>query len=63
MAGAITKKHRKHGRNALSCTTYKNTNRREKNKIVRINRHLARHPRSEDAIAAVARCKKLIRGF
>ena len=63
MAGAIQKKHRKHGRNALSCTTYKNTNRREKNKILCLNRHLVRHPHSEDAIAAVARCKKLIRGY
>ncbi len=39
-----TKKQRKHGRNKVFCNAYKLTHRRERNKIVRLKKHLIRFP-------------------
>jgi hypothetical protein len=53
MSGAKdSKKHRKVGRNADYCKYYKNTNRREKNKLKKLAKHLARF--SDDNCAKVA---------
>jgi hypothetical protein len=56
-------KMRKVGRNALFCKSYRNTNRREKNKVVRLKKHLLLFPQDLVAEEAVKRCKTLIRGF
>ena len=55
-----TKKNRKHGRSAISCLTYKNSNRREQNKLIRLKKHLSRLPGDPTAIAAMARCKAIL---
>jgi hypothetical protein len=39
-----TKKNRKHGRNSSSCVFYKNSKRREHNKVIRLKKHLVRFP-------------------
>lgn len=52
-----SKKQRKVGRNANSCLAYKNSNRRERNKLIRLKKHLSRLPDDRCAIAAVDRCK------
>lgn len=57
------KKQRKWGRNALSCQAYKNSHRREHNKIRRLKKHLARFPDDKVGAAAVENCLKVIRGF
>jgi hypothetical protein len=38
-----TKKHRKHGRNKLSCQRYVSEKRREKNKVRRLKKHIKRY--------------------
>lgn len=43
------KKNAKHGRNTFKCRAYSSSNRREKNKVKRVKRHLAHHP--QDACA------------
>lgn len=68
MAGGIQKakggkKQRKWGRNSLSCARYKNENRREKNKITHLKKHLKRFPDDTCAKAAVENCLKVIRGY
>ncbi len=64
MAGAkATKKQRKWGRNALFCQNYKNRNQRERNKLVRLKKHLLRFTNDLVASAAVERVKVAIRGF
>ncbi len=63
MAAQQSKKQRKHGRNALSCAAYARTNQREKNKLVKLARRLAKHPNDKAALAAVERAKVAIRGF
>lgn len=55
-----TKKNRKHGRNNFSCLVYKNTHRRERNKIVRLRKHLSRFAGDRCATAAVDRCKAVL---
>jgi hypothetical protein len=61
MSGAKdSKKHRKVGRNALYCKAYANTNRREKNKIKKLKKHLAKFANDACAAAAVASCKVII---
>ena len=50
-----TKKQRKHRRNVLTCARYRNQGRREKNKLKRLRKHIARHPGDKCAIACVAR--------
>jgi len=55
-----TKKQRKFGRNANSCLAYKNSNRRERNKLIRLKKHLSRFGRDRCATAAVDRCKAIL---
>lgn len=55
-----TKKQRKYGRNAAYCLSYKNRNVRERNKIVRLRKHLARFGGDRCATTAVDRCKAII---
>jgi len=57
-----SKKLRKVGRNAAYCLQYKNLNRREKNKLVRLRKHLDRFPLDGIAKIAVDRCKATIGG-
>jgi hypothetical protein len=57
-----SKKLRKVGRNAAYCLQYKNLNRREKNKVIRLRNHLDRFPRDGVAKTAVDRCKAIISG-
>lgn len=52
-----TKKNRKHGRNTGSCLYYKNSKRREHNKVKRIKKHLARFPNDTCAKTAMEAAK------
>ena len=47
------KKNRKHGRNKESCNLYRQQNRRERNKALRLARHLRHHPTDNTAAAAL----------
>lgn len=47
------KKNRKHGRNKESCNLYRQQNRRERNKALRLARHLRHHPTDQTARAAL----------
>jgi hypothetical protein len=58
-----TKKQRKYGRNAASCQAYAASNRRERNKAVRLKKHLAQFPGDKVAVAAKDRCVLVIRGY
>jgi hypothetical protein len=58
-----SKKQRKLGRNAVYCQYYAATNRREKNKIKTLNKHLARFPDDKVALKALELCKLVVRGF
>lgn len=61
MSGAKdSKKQRKVGRNAIYCKAYANTNRREKNKIKKLQKHLIRFPDDKAAKDAIANCKVAI---
>ena len=44
------KKTRKYDRNRKWCQSYRNRNQREKNKVKKLRRHLARYP--DDKVAA-----------
>ncbi len=55
-----SKNNRKHGRAAASCKAYENSNRRERNKIVRLRKHLARFGGDRCAAAAVDSCKAVL---
>lgn len=55
-------KSRKVGRNAASCLNYKNSNRREKNKIEQLEKHLKLFPNDEAAKAAIVACRSEISG-
>lgn len=55
-----SKKNRKHGRAVASCKIYKNSNRREQNKLVRLRKHLSRFGGDATAKAAVDRCKAVL---
>lgn len=52
------KKNRKHGRNKEWCKAYAACGQREKNKVKRINKHLAKHPKDAVAKAAKERPRK-----
>jgi hypothetical protein len=61
MSGAkSSKKQRKYGRNAAYCLSYKNTNRREKNKIKKLIRHLAKFDNDNCAKVALGNCKVIV---
>lgn len=57
------KKNRKHGRNKTFCLYYRNTNRREHNKLRRLAKHLTRFPADACAHRAVEVAKAAIRGY
>lgn len=63
MANQVSKKSRKAGRNAVACKAYRDSNRRERNKIVRLKKHLIRFPDDVGAVAAIKRCEATIRGY
>jgi len=44
---------RKKGRNLKGCLTYKNRQQRERNKAIKIARHLRRHPEDTTALKAI----------
>jgi hypothetical protein len=58
-----TKKQRKFGRNAAFCLRYRNSRRREHNKLRRLKKHLARFPGDAIALKAVDLCKVVIRSY
>lgn len=51
------KKNRKVGRNANYCKFYALTHRRERNKLVKLKKHLKKFPNDKSALAAVETCK------
>jgi len=55
-----SKKNRKHGRNADFCSRYKNTNRREKNKVKKLTKHLATFVNDRCAVHALTNLKKIL---
>lgn len=50
-------------RNRAFCLNYKNRNQRERNKVVRLARHLKFFPADICALKAVEAAKTLIRGY
>ena len=56
------KKQRKYSRNKDYCTAYLNENKREKNKIKRIQRHMKRFPLDTGAMAHIERLRDVIKG-
>ena len=54
---------RKAGRNKVFCANYRSTNRREKNKLLRLKKHVVRHPTDMVGAKAIDHCKKMIKGF
>lgn len=63
MAGSQGKKSKKAGRSVIACQSYKNSNRRERNKIKRIQKHLKKQPSDVKAEEHIGRLKKLVKGF
>jgi hypothetical protein len=63
MAKNQSKKSKKHGRAKAECQNYRNSNRREKNKLATLKKHLARFPDDAVALAAVENCTRAIRGY
>lgn len=58
-----SKKQRKWGRNALSCASYQNASRRERNKLRRLGKHLKRFPGDKTAQDAVGVATTAVRGY
>jgi len=54
------KKQRKVGRNAKYCQFYALTHRREKNKVIRLKKHLKYFPTDHCAINAMDRYKSMV---
>lgn len=54
-AHATGKKNRKWDRNKLFCTKYALEGRREKNRAIKLQRFLKKHPENKDALAAFMR--------
>lgn len=54
-----TGKSNKSGRNAVFCKFYALTHRREKNKLVRVKKHLVRHPNDRCA----EECAKVLKAM
>lgn len=57
-----TKKQRKYGRNINYCKVYALTQRREKNKVKRLNKHLINFPGDRCATNAKEAAQAVIRG-
>jgi hypothetical protein len=55
---------KKAGKKKIPCQAYKNSNTRERNKIRKLQRHL-KHVQPDDpvALAALEKCKKVVKGF
>lgn len=51
---AESKKSKKQGRNKASCLRYRNENRRERNKLIRLRRHILVNGHTEDLCALQA---------
>lgn len=56
------RKNRKWTRNKAFCLQYKNENRREKNKIVNLKRHMEKFPMDIAVLAHIERLKVVISG-
>lgn len=56
------KKNRKVGKRKAFCLIYLNENRREKNKVKRIERHMKRFPLDAGALAHIERLRGVIQG-
>ena len=54
MSGATSGGSKKHGRNNISCKVYRDSGRREKNKRLKIARHLKLHPKDKQSAKALA---------
>lgn len=54
---------RKAGRNKVKCAAYRSSGRREKNKLIKLKRHLAKHLSDKCAEYALAKLKQLGRGL
>ena len=57
-----SKKQRKHGRSKDYCKIYALSHRRERNKVVRLKKHLKLFPDDRCALAAVDRATDIIGG-
>lgn len=55
-----TKKHRKHDRNKIFCASYANSNRREKNKLKKLAKHLAKFGNDNCAKVAAGNCRVVL---
>ena len=55
-----SKKQRKVGRNANYCKAYRLSRRRERNKLIRLEKHLKRFPADSCAKKAVDCCKAVL---
>lgn len=56
--------NKKHGRNKKRCEAYRRSNQREKNKIKKMLKHLARHHETDtDAIEQLAKLVAVVRGI
>ena len=54
---------RKAGRNKVFCQNYRSTNRREKNKLRYLAKHMVHHPMDLVAGKAADKCRYLIKGY
>lgn len=64
MAGVIKKGksgNKKHGRMKKWCEAYRARHQREKNKLIRLRKHLLKHPNDQVAIQARTVCKEVAR--
>jgi ribonuclease HI len=57
MSAKKSKKNRKHGNNSAYCQFYKNSKRREHNKVTKLKKHLVRFPNDACAKAAMEAAK------
>lgn len=57
-----TKKQRKFGRNSATCAAYAASHRRERNKLLRLKKHLVRFPGDAVATVAADRCRIAVGG-
>lgn len=53
---------RKYGRNKLCCDTYRREGRRERNKLIKLKKHLVRFPDDRCATDAYNKTKVAVRG-
>jgi hypothetical protein len=63
MAGAGGGKCKKADRNKITCKIYKDKNQRERNKIVKIKRHLKKQPSDVAAVKHIERLTAVVKGY